>query len=86
MYKLVLETVWRCDFKMVKELAICLQLLNNCSPVENLITDSRNCFRVDIVEALECLKSWLKITNTEAAILEDILDSIERGIMSKRLR
>ena len=47
------------------------------------LTDRRNRLGVDLLEALECLKSWLKITDREADILEGLLDSLEReGIES----
>ena len=42
------------------------------------LTDRRNRLGVDLLEALECLKSWLKITDREADILEGLLDSLER--------
>jgi hypothetical protein len=47
------------------------------------LSDRRNRVGAYLLEALECLKSWLKITKQEAAILEDLLDSLERGLLSK---
>jgi len=47
------------------------------------LTDRRNRLGADLFEALECLKSWLKITDREAQILEDLIESREGGIESK---
>jgi len=47
------------------------------------LTDRRNRLGVDLLKALECLKSWLKITDREAQILEDLIESREGGIESK---
>lgn len=47
------------------------------------LTDRRNRLGADLLEALECLKSWLKITDRDAQILEGLLESIEGGMESK---
>jgi hypothetical protein len=46
------------------------------------LTDRRNRLGDDVLEALECLKSWLKIADQEAYILEDLIISLEGGIES----
>jgi hypothetical protein len=46
------------------------------------LTDSRNRLGDDVLEAIECLKSWLKIANQEARILEDMITSLQGGIES----
>ena len=47
------------------------------------LTDRRNRLSVDLLKALEYLKSWLKITDREADILEGLLNLLEReGIES----
>ena len=35
-----------------------------------------------MLEAIECLKSWLKITDQEAYILEDLIISLQGGMES----
>ena len=46
------------------------------------LTDRRNRLSDDMLEAIECLKSWLKIADQEAYILEDLIISLQRGIES----
>ena len=46
------------------------------------LTDHRNRLGDDILEAIECLKSWLKIADQEARILEDLIISLQGGIES----
>jgi len=46
------------------------------------LTNRRNRLGADLLEALECLKSWLKITDRESQILEGLIDSLEGGIES----
>ena len=46
------------------------------------LTDRRNRLSDDILEAIECLKSWLKIADQEAYILEDLIISLQGGMES----
>ena len=46
------------------------------------LIDHRNRLGDDILEAIECLKSWLKIADQEARILEDLIISLQGGIES----
>ena len=46
------------------------------------LTNRRNRLGADLLEALECLKLWLKITDRESQILEGLIDSLEGGIES----
>ena len=46
------------------------------------LTDRRNHLGDDILEAIEYLKSWLKIADQEARILEDLITSLQGGIES----
>jgi hypothetical protein len=47
------------------------------------LSDRRNRLGTDVFEALECLKSWLKIRDKEAEVLEGLLDSLSDWLMSK---
>ena len=47
------------------------------------LSDRRNRLGADILEALECLKSWLKIADKEGEVLEGLLDSLSDGLMGK---
>lgn len=46
------------------------------------LTDRRNRLGDDVLEAIECLKSWLKIADQEAHILEDLITSLQGGMES----
>ena len=46
------------------------------------LTDRRNHLGDDILEAIEYLKSWLKIADQEARILEDLIILLQGGIES----
>ena len=46
------------------------------------LTDRRNRLGDDMLEAIECLKSWLKIADQEAHILEDLITSLQGGMES----
>ena len=46
------------------------------------LTDRRNRMGAELVEALECLKSWLQIKDKEAAVLEGLVESQIEGLMS----
>ena len=46
------------------------------------LTDRRNRLGDDVLEAIECMKSWLKIADQEAYILEDLIISLQGGMES----
>ena len=46
------------------------------------LTDRRNRLSDDVLEAIEYLKSWLKIADQGARILEDLIISLQGGIES----
>ena len=46
------------------------------------LTNRRNHLGDDILKAIECLKSWLKIADQGARILEDLIISLQGGIES----
>jgi hypothetical protein len=46
------------------------------------LTDRRNRLGDDVLEAIECLKSWLKIADQEALILEDLVISLQEDTQS----
>jgi len=46
------------------------------------LTDRRNRIGAELVKALECLKSWLKIKDKEAVVLEGLIESQIGGLMS----
>ena len=46
------------------------------------LTDRRNRIGVEVCEALECLKSWLKITDKEIVVLEGLVESSISGLIS----
>ena len=46
------------------------------------LTDRLNCLGDDVLEVIECLKSWLKIADQKAYILEDLITPLEGGIES----
>jgi hypothetical protein len=46
------------------------------------LTDRRNRLGDDVLEAIECLKSWLKIADQEAYVLEDLITSLQGGMES----
>ncbi len=45
------------------------------------LTDRRNRIGDDLLQALECLKSWHKITDREYELLESLYDSLEHRIL-----
>jgi hypothetical protein len=47
------------------------------------LSNRRNRLGADVFEALECLKSWLKIRDKKAEVLERLLDSLSDRLMSK---
>ncbi len=45
------------------------------------LTDRRNRMGDELLQALECLKSWHKITDREYELMESLYDSLEHGIL-----
>jgi hypothetical protein len=45
------------------------------------LTDCQNRIGDDLLQALECLKSWHKITDQEYELLESLYNSLEHGIL-----
>ena len=50
------------------------------------LTDRQNRLSDDVLEAIECLKSWLKIADQEAHILEDFDHIVTRRHRERQLR
>jgi hypothetical protein len=46
------------------------------------LTDRQNQLGDDVLEAIECLKLWLKITDQEAVILEDLVTLLQEDTQS----
>ncbi len=44
------------------------------------LADCRNRLGDNVLEAIKCLKSWLKIADQEAWLLEEFLVSLHRGL------
>ncbi len=46
------------------------------------LIDCQNHLGDDVLEAIKCLKSWLKIADQEALILEDLMILLQEDIQS----
>ena len=52
------------------------------SSAKIMLIDYRNRIGAEVYKALECLKSWLKIIDKEAAVLEGLVELSILGLIS----
>lgn len=67
----------------VSILSMSIQAERLFSGTKITLEDRRNRMGGNVLEVLECLKSWLQITDVEVEIFEHLLKSIESGPMSQ---